>query len=47
MINLSFNTVNGRLMVHLFGPQHVSTAADERMSEIEQVFKVVGDGQLP
>ena len=38
MINLNFNTVNRRLMSDLFGPHHVSTADDKRMSEIEQAF---------
>ena len=33
-------------MIDLFGPHHVSTADDERMSEIEQVFEVVRGGQL-
>ena len=39
MINLNFNTVNRRLAIDLFGPHHVSTADDERMSEIEQAFE--------
>ena len=46
MINLNFNTVNRRLMIDLFGPHHVSTADDKRMSEIEQAFEVVRGGQL-
>ena len=29
-----------------FGPHHVSTADDERISEIEQAFEVVRGGQL-
>ena len=36
MINLNFNTVNRRLMIDFFGARHVSTADDERMSQIEQ-----------
>ena len=46
MFNLNFNTVNRRLMIYLFGPHHVSTADDKRMSEIEQAFEVVRGGQL-
>ena len=46
MINLNFNTVNRRLMIDLFGPHYVSTADDERRSEIEQAFEVVRGGQL-
>ena len=46
MINLNFNTVNRRLMIDLFGPRHVSTADDKRMSEIEQAFEMVRGGQL-
>ena len=46
MINLNFNTVNRRLAIDLFGPHHVSTADDNRMSEIEQAFEVVRGGQL-
>ena len=46
MTNLNFNTVNRRLMIDLFGPHHVSTADDERRSEIEQAFEVVRGGQL-
>ena len=33
-------------MIDLFGPRHVSTADDERMSEIEHAFEVVRGGQL-
>ena len=33
-------------MIDHFGPHHVSTADDERMSEIEQAFEVVRGGQL-
>ena len=40
MINLNFNTVNRRLMIDLFGPHHVSTLDDERISEIEHAFEV-------
>ena len=32
-------------MIDLFGPHHVSTADDERISEIEQAFEVVRGGQ--
>ena len=35
MINLNFITVNQRPMIGHFGPHHMSTADDERMSEIE------------
>ena len=33
-------------MIDHFGPHHVLTADDERMSEIEQAFEVVRGGQL-
>ena len=46
MIDLNCNTVNRRLMIDLFGPHYVSTADDERMSEIEQAFQVVKGGKL-
>ena len=46
VIYLNCNTVNRRLMIDLFGPHYVSTADDERMSEIEQVFQVVKGGKL-
>ena len=46
VINLNFNTVNRRLMIDLFGPRHVSTADDKRMSKIEQAFEVVRGGRL-
>ena len=39
-------TVNRRLMIDFFGPHHVSTADDERVSEIEQTFEVVRGRQL-
>ena len=42
---MNYNTVNRRLMIDLFGPHHVSTADDERISEIEQAFEVVRGGQ--
>ena len=46
MINLKLNTVSRRLMIDLFDPHHVSTADDERMSEIGQVLDVVRGGKL-
>ena len=33
-------------MIDLFGPHHVSTTDDERISEIEQAFEVVRGGQI-
>ena len=33
-------------MIDLFGPHHVSTADDERISEIEQAFEVVRGRQI-
>ena len=39
-------TVNRRLMIDFFGPHHVSTADDERVSEIEQTFEVVRGRKL-
>ena len=33
-------------MIDLFGSRYVSTADDERMSEIEQAFEVVRGEQL-
>ena len=41
-----FNMVNRRLMIEPFGPHHVSTADEERISEIEQAFEVVRGEQL-
>ena len=46
MINLNHRTVNRRPIIDQFGPHHVSTADEERMSEMEQVFEVVRGGQL-
>ena len=46
MIYLNCNMVNRRLMIDLFGPHYVSTADDERMSEIEKAFQVVRGVQL-
>ena len=46
VIYLNCNTVSRRLMIDLFSPHYVSTADDERMSEIEQAFQVVRGGQL-
>ena len=46
MINLNFNTINRRLTIDHFGPHHVSTVDNERMSEIKQAFEAVRGGQL-
>ena len=45
MINLNHNTVNRRPIIDQFGPHHVSTADEERMSEMEQVFPLPLEGQ--
>ena len=41
MIDLNHKTVNRRPIIDQFGPHHVSTADEERMSEMEQRFEVV------
>ena len=46
MINLNHKTVYRRSIIDQFGPHHVSTADEERMSEMEQAFEVVRGGQL-
>ena len=46
VINLNFNTINRRLTIDHFGPHHVSTVDNERMSEIKQAFEAVRGGQL-
>ena len=46
MINLNHKTVNRRPIIDQLGPHHVSTADEERMSEMEQAFEVVRGGQL-
>ena len=40
MIYLKFNTVNGRLMIDLFGLHHVETADDEQMRNSAKFWKL-------